>query len=140
MNVQFTPRADRDYDNLSPRLQRAVDQQLNFLREKPENLRHPSIQAKKYSETDNIWQGQSDPQLPLLFSNRERYLSHPSHHGASEISARFSPRRAKRAQPAQHTKRSLAPVATGDQAARFPVAIRVENREHVTKPGSQRLG
>jgi mRNA-degrading endonuclease RelE of RelBE toxin-antitoxin system len=57
MNVQFTPRADRDYDNLSPRLQRAVDQQLNFLREKPENLRHPSIQAKKYSETDNIWQG-----------------------------------------------------------------------------------
>jgi hypothetical protein len=47
----------RDYQELSPRLQRAVDKQLNFLRQKPENLRHPSIQAKKHFETDEIWQG-----------------------------------------------------------------------------------
>jgi len=57
MNVQFAPRADRDYTNLAPRLKRAVDKQLNFLREKPENFRHPSIQAKKYSEADDIWRG-----------------------------------------------------------------------------------
>jgi mRNA-degrading endonuclease RelE of RelBE toxin-antitoxin system len=57
MNVQFAPRAKREYLDLPSRLQRAVNKQLNFLREKPENLRHPSVQAKKYSETDDVWQG-----------------------------------------------------------------------------------
>lgn len=54
MNVQFTPRAKRDYAELSPHIQRAVDKQLDFLRE---NLRHPSVQSKKYSEAEDIWQG-----------------------------------------------------------------------------------
>lgn len=54
MNIQFTPRAKRDYADLPPRIQRAVDKQLDFLRE---NARHPSIQAKKYSETEDVWQG-----------------------------------------------------------------------------------
>jgi len=67
MNVQFTSRADRDYDGLPLRLQRAVDKQLDFLREKPENLRHPSIQAKKYSERDDVWQGRVNRSYRFYF-------------------------------------------------------------------------
>ena len=67
MNIEFTPRADRDYANLISRLQRAVDKQLDFLREKPENLRHPSIQAKKYSERDNLWQGRVNRDYRFYF-------------------------------------------------------------------------
>jgi mRNA-degrading endonuclease RelE of RelBE toxin-antitoxin system len=53
MNIQLTPRAKRDYADLSLRLQRAVDKQLVFLLQ---NIRHPSLRAKKYDEANDVWQ------------------------------------------------------------------------------------
>jgi mRNA-degrading endonuclease RelE of RelBE toxin-antitoxin system len=80
MNIQFTPRAKRDYADLPPRIQRAVDKQLDFLRE---NGRHPSIQAKKYSETEDVWQGRVTRDYRFYFQITGdtylilRIISHP---------------------------------------------------------------
>jgi mRNA-degrading endonuclease RelE of RelBE toxin-antitoxin system len=54
MRLRFTERADKDYAGLPLNVRKAFAKQLRFLLT---NLRHPSLQAKKYSETDDIWQG-----------------------------------------------------------------------------------
>lgn len=54
MKFALTQRAARDYEDLSPMLQRLVDKQLSLLLA---NLRHPSLHAKKYDERRDIWQG-----------------------------------------------------------------------------------
>jgi hypothetical protein len=41
-----------------------VDKQLDFLRQ---NLRHPSIQAKKYGGTDDVWQGRVNRDYRFYF-------------------------------------------------------------------------
>jgi mRNA interferase RelE/StbE len=64
MNIQLTPRAKRDYADLSPRLQRAVDKQLNFLLQ---NIRHPSLRAKKYDEANDVWQARVNDDYRFYF-------------------------------------------------------------------------
>lgn len=54
MRLRFTERADKDYAGLPVNIRKAFAKQLSFLLA---NLRHPSLQAKKYSEGDDIWQG-----------------------------------------------------------------------------------
>jgi len=54
MKFQLTCRAARDYDALPPALQLRADKQFSFL---AGNLRHPSLDAKKYDESRGIWQG-----------------------------------------------------------------------------------
>jgi len=51
MKFRLTAKAERDYDALSPTLQARVDKQLALLLQ---NLRHPSIQAKKYDEKNDV--------------------------------------------------------------------------------------
>ncbi len=53
MKFRFTAKAERDYDLLSPTLQARVDKQIALLLQ---NLRHPSLRAKKYDERRDIWQ------------------------------------------------------------------------------------
>ena len=53
MNFRLTTRAEREYDALPPTLQARVDKQLALLLQ---NLRHPSLRAKKYDEKNDIWQ------------------------------------------------------------------------------------
>lgn len=53
MNLRFTNTADKDYAEMSPALRKAFAKQLRFLLA---NLRHPSLQAKKYNERLDIWQ------------------------------------------------------------------------------------
>lgn len=53
MKLVFTARAEDDYDRLSPRLKVQTDRQLDKL---AQNLRYPSLHAKKYDETQGIWQ------------------------------------------------------------------------------------
>ncbi len=67
MKIQFTSRAKKDYTALPSHLQRAVDKQLDLLREKPENLRHPSIRAKKYDEATDLWQGRVNREYRFYF-------------------------------------------------------------------------
>ena len=53
MKFIFTEQGFRDYQSISIRLQTSVDKQIAFLLK---NLRHPSLHAKKYNESQNIWQ------------------------------------------------------------------------------------
>ena len=64
MNTEFSPRAARDYKSLSPELRVLVRKQLNLLRD---NLRHPSLNAKKYGGTDDIWQGRVNRDYRFYF-------------------------------------------------------------------------
>ena len=54
MRIEITVRARRQYEALPNRLQALVDKQLELLRT---NLRHRSIDAKKYDIRNDIWQG-----------------------------------------------------------------------------------
>jgi len=64
MRVELSRRAARDLDNLSPRLQVTVRKQLELL---TENIRHPSLQAKKYDERNDIWQGRVNRSYRFYF-------------------------------------------------------------------------
>ncbi len=54
MKFRFTERADKDYAALPKDIRKALAKQLGFLLD---NLNHPSIHAKKYSEATGVWQG-----------------------------------------------------------------------------------
>ena len=54
MDVVFTRRARKDFAGLSPQLKAQMRKQLVILQS---DLRHPSIDAKKYGGVDDIWQG-----------------------------------------------------------------------------------
>lgn len=64
MRIALTRRADKDYNSLSRSLRRQVDKQFGFL---VENLRHPSLDAKKYGGTDDIWQGRVNRDYRFYF-------------------------------------------------------------------------
>jgi mRNA-degrading endonuclease RelE of RelBE toxin-antitoxin system len=64
MRVRFSRLADRQYASLPSRLRAQVDKQLDFL---SQNLRHPSIQAKKYGGTDDVWQGRVNRDYRFYF-------------------------------------------------------------------------
>ena len=51
--LRFTVRAEDDYTHLSPKIKSQVDKQLDFLLK---DLRYPSLRAKKYDESRDIWQ------------------------------------------------------------------------------------
>ena len=53
MKRQITPTASKSYIAAPVAVQRAFDKQSALLEE---NLRHPSLRAKKYDETRNLWQ------------------------------------------------------------------------------------
>ena len=64
MRIELTRRADKEYDKLTAQLQRQVDKQFDFLLE---NLRHPSLDAKKYGGTDDVWQGRVNRDYRFYF-------------------------------------------------------------------------
>jgi mRNA interferase RelE/StbE len=64
MKFRLTTKAERDYDALSPTLQARVDKQLALLLQ---NLRHPSLRAKKYDEKNNVWQGRVNQDYRFYF-------------------------------------------------------------------------
>lgn len=53
MNLRLTERADRDYASLPKEVRKALGKQLRFLMN---DLNHPSLHAKKYSESLDVWQ------------------------------------------------------------------------------------
>ena len=53
MNIEFSEHAIEDYETLSPTLQRTADKQFGFLLR---DISHPSLHAKKYDETKDVWQ------------------------------------------------------------------------------------
>ena len=53
MRLVFTVRAEDDYDNLSSKLKVRADRQLDKL---AQDLHYPSLHAKKYDESQGVWQ------------------------------------------------------------------------------------
>jgi mRNA-degrading endonuclease RelE of RelBE toxin-antitoxin system len=53
VRARRTDRFDRDLADAPPAIQRPLEKQLGLLLE---NLRHPSLQAKKYGEARGLWQ------------------------------------------------------------------------------------
>ena len=65
MRHRFTERATYQYWESPLRIQRAFDRRLVFLLR---DLRHPSLRAKKYDETGNIWQARITKGRRFYFS------------------------------------------------------------------------
>jgi hypothetical protein len=57
MRAVYAKRFLESYASAPPDVQRAVDRRVALLLE---NLRHPSLRAKKYDEARDIWQARVD--------------------------------------------------------------------------------
>ena len=53
MRLEYAPQFLRSYDKSPPRVQKLFQKQAALLLQ---NLRHPSLRAKKYDEGRDIWQ------------------------------------------------------------------------------------
>ncbi|MGA2686937.1 MAG: hypothetical protein ABSE85_02595 [Candidatus Korobacteraceae bacterium] len=54
MKLRFTARADKDYGRLPTPFARRLESSCNFC---SRIFQHPSLHAKKYSESMDVWQG-----------------------------------------------------------------------------------
>ncbi len=74
MRPYLTPQFLRLYAEAPARIQKAFDQKLKFLLQ---NLRHPSLRAKKYDETRGIWQVRVNGGWRFYFSiEGDTYIIH----------------------------------------------------------------
>ncbi|MFO1429401.1 MAG: type II toxin-antitoxin system RelE/ParE family toxin [Candidatus Competibacteraceae bacterium] len=64
MKLLITQKAERDYRALPSKIQQRVDKQFKFLLQ---DLRYPSLHAKKYDENRDIWQGRVDRDYRFYF-------------------------------------------------------------------------
>lgn len=64
MRIITLPKFDEGYASLSSKVKKKTDKQLAFLLQ---NLRHPSLHAKKYDEANNIWQARVDRSYRFYF-------------------------------------------------------------------------
>ena len=64
MKADYSERAGRTLDGLTPQLRKAVYKQVKLLEQ---NLRHPSLRAKKYDESRNIWQARVNKDWRFYF-------------------------------------------------------------------------
>ena len=82
MKWLLTHRAWQDYQDAPASVQKAFDKQVGLL---PENLRHPSLRAKKYDQANDIWQARVNRDWPILFSTAGRHLHDYLHYSSSQI-------------------------------------------------------
>lgn len=64
MRVITLPKFDKEYEGLPDRIKKKVNKQIIFLLQ---NFRHPSLHAKKYDETNDIWQARIDRAYRFYF-------------------------------------------------------------------------
>lgn len=57
MKVRLSDKAVKQYQALSKSLQKKADKQFDYL---VTDIRHPSLDIKKYKGTDDLWQGRID--------------------------------------------------------------------------------
>lgn len=72
----------RNYSKAPKEVQRAFDKQSLILLQ---NLHHPSLRAKKYSEANNPMASEGEPGLAFLLRNPGRRLYRHEHHSAPEV-------------------------------------------------------
>ncbi len=68
MKVDYSERAGRTLDGLTPQLRKAVYKQVKLLEQ---NRRHPSLRAKKYDASRNIWQARVNKDWRFYFLIRD---------------------------------------------------------------------
>jgi mRNA-degrading endonuclease RelE of RelBE toxin-antitoxin system len=74
VNVRFTPQFERSYAKASTHIQRAFDKRLALFLQ---NLRQPSLRAKKYDEARDIWQARVNGGWRFYFSiEGDTYVLH----------------------------------------------------------------
>ena len=74
MRIIHTPTASKAFDEAPTDVQKAFLKQLGFLKD---NLRHPSLQAKKYDETKDMWQARVTQSWRFYFTiEGEAYIIH----------------------------------------------------------------
>jgi len=64
MRIVHTPTASRAFDEAPEAVKKAFLKQAAFLKE---NLRHPSLQAKKYNEAEDKWQARVNKDWRFYF-------------------------------------------------------------------------
>ena len=74
MRLRYSERFLRSYEAAPRNAQRAFDKQAKFL---VENLRHPSLHAKKYDEARGLWQARVTQAWRFYFTiERDTYFLH----------------------------------------------------------------
>lgn len=64
MKWQHSNRSEADYRNAPLTVQKAFDKQVRLL---AQNLLHPSLHAKKFNESENIWQARVNKDWRFYF-------------------------------------------------------------------------
>lgn len=72
MRLYYTERFLKAYGNAPIRIQRTFDKQSVYL---VQDIRHPSLQAKKYNEAENFWQARVNQGWRFYFKiDRDKYV------------------------------------------------------------------
>ncbi|PIU99385.1 hypothetical protein COS59_00025 [Candidatus Wolfebacteria bacterium CG03_land_8_20_14_0_80_36_15] len=64
MKIRYTPKFKEDFRKFPKEIRNKFYKQINFLLH---NLRHPSLQTKKYDESRGIWQAKVDRKIRFYF-------------------------------------------------------------------------
>jgi mRNA-degrading endonuclease RelE of RelBE toxin-antitoxin system len=64
MQLFYTDRFLRSYEDAPLRVQKQCNKQLSLL---VQDLRHPSLRAKKYDEARDVWQGRINSSWRIYF-------------------------------------------------------------------------
>jgi len=68
MDIRLTPKALESYYEAPQDVQKAFDKQIKFL---GSYLRYPSLRAKKYDESEGIWQARINDNWRFYFQIRD---------------------------------------------------------------------
>ncbi len=68
MKADYSERAGKTLHELSPDVRKALFKQVKFLEQ---NLRHPSLRAKKYDEAQDLWQARVNKDWRFYFLIRD---------------------------------------------------------------------
>lgn len=74
MKSFFTPYFQRSYNKLPIKIRKAFDKQFTLL---TRDFRHPSVRAKKYDESRDLWQGRVTGHYRFYFEiKKDSYIFH----------------------------------------------------------------
>ena len=65
MRVNYSKRALTSLAQVSPTIRKAFYKQLDFLKQ---NIQHPSLHAKKYNESGDVWQARVNRSWRFYFT------------------------------------------------------------------------
>jgi mRNA-degrading endonuclease RelE of RelBE toxin-antitoxin system len=80
MKIHYSDQADKTLPTLPANVRKAFFKQVKFLEE---NLRHPSLRAKKYDEANDVWQARVNRDWRFYFAIQDDtyyivdIISHP---------------------------------------------------------------